>query len=236
MQGEEASSVHAFSVDPIMSQRPSTLGGIAASILDANLPAGDAPILARRKSVTRILEEAKAEEREAAAVVRAKRALGERAHHASASHDDPVLETMLRKVATRGVVAIFNAVRTAQKEQPAADIEFDGRGRAKRRRAGDPDPSLPSGAVAAAAQSRESFLDVLRRGSSASSAAMAAPKQRAPVETAGSANAGGAGFLRDDFLLGRKRAKDWDRDENEDEEDIVDDARGADDDDDDDDE
>ena len=99
-----------------------SLGDVASSILDAALTSNDAavPILARRRGPEKRIAEAKAEEREAAAVHRAKRALSGQSHQTlrgPASHD-PVLEKMLKKTATNGVVALFNAVRSAQKDDP----------------------------------------------------------------------------------------------------------------------
>ena len=94
-----------------------SLGDVAGSILDAQLPAG-APILARRRGPEKRLAEAKAEEEEAKAVAQAKKALKSQAHRAlrSTAATDPVLETMLRKTATQGVVSLFNAVRAAQQD------------------------------------------------------------------------------------------------------------------------
>ena len=101
-----------------------SLGDVAGSILDATLPVGElgAPILSRRKGPERKLAEAKAEEKAQMQVARAKRALSEQPHKAlKASQQltttDLVLETSLRKIATKGVVALFNAVRTAQKDK-----------------------------------------------------------------------------------------------------------------------
>lgn len=97
-----------------------SLGDVASSILDAKLPDGIGPILARRQSLERKIAEVHEEEREQAEVARAKRALRSQAHLTLRSSEvttDLVLETMLKKVATKGVVALFNAVRTAQRDQ-----------------------------------------------------------------------------------------------------------------------
>ena len=99
-----------------------SLGDVAGSILDATLPIGGAPILSRRKGPERKIAEEKAEEKAKLALARAKRALHEQPHRVikKSSHvaNNAMLEMQLRKVATKGVVALFNAVRTAQKEQP----------------------------------------------------------------------------------------------------------------------
>ena len=93
---------------------------------------------------------------------------------------------------------------------------------AKRRRdAADQAPasSVQGGASreAAADLSKDSFLDILRRGSSG-----AAKTER------GSGAAPGASFMRDDFMLGRHKAKDGGTDVAEDEVNFVEDAHGAD--------
>lgn len=223
--------------------RPTSFGDIASSILDASLPAGP-PILARRRGPEKRLAEAKAEEREAAAVQRAKRALGEQPHRdlrKPESASDPVLETNMRKIATRGVVQLFNAVRAAQRTD-------DDDGSAKPAKRGRREPKQGTGSRDAAADqpggapadlSKDSFLDILRRGTAAPQPANGRGRASAEVAPAaatnGAAGATGAGFLRDDFMIGRHRAKDWEREEEAEEEDgFVDGgAQGADDDDDD---
>jgi hypothetical protein len=213
-----------------------SLSDVASSILDAPLPEG-VPILARRKGPARRIAEAKAEEREQGAVSKAKRALIEQPHQplrgtAAVVANNAVLETQLRKIATRGVVQLFNAVRAAQKDDQ--DDEPNGR-KAKRARLrngeardGAADAQQQSGRGAPANLSRDSFLDILRRGTGA------APTPREKTSASGRAandagGASGASFLRDDFMLGRSRAKDWDRGMDEDElEGYADDAHGAD--------
>ena len=219
-----------------------SLGDVAASILDASLPGGDAPILARRKGPERRIAEAKAEEREQSAVSRAKRALAEQPHQAlrktaNVQSTDLVLETSLRKIATRGVVQLFNAVRTAQKTDDGEDgVSKKKAKREKREEERAASRAEASAGGAAANLSKDSFLDILRRGNAPPSkgrqGASAAP-------AGGSGDASGASFLRDDYMLGKNRAKDWEREEDDDDEtgyELAHGARGADDDDDDDDE
>ena len=204
-----------------------SLGDVAASILDASLPDGP-PILARRRGPERRLAEARAEEREQAVVAKAKRSLSEQPHRALKSASapaDPVLETSLRKIATRGVVQLFNAVRTAQKDDP--EEEAGGR-KAKRQRRAAPGEGAAGSGGAAADLSKDSFLDILRRGTGPSSRASGASAGRTAPSGEGAA-AAGASFLRDDFMLGRNRAKDWEREADEEEEEEDEGARGADD-------
>ena len=209
-----------------MSSARVSLADVATSILDASLPSGP-PILARRRGPERRIAEAKAEERELVAIQKAKRALAEQPHHdlrRSQAQSDPVLEKQLRKIATRGVVQLFNAVRTAQR-----DDTDDGGRKAKRSRkesqAAREGETTGQANGAAADLSRDSFLDILRRGTGAAPANTRSSKSS---DSAPSAN--GASFLRDDFMLGRNRARDWEREAAEEEEDgFVDEgAQGAD--------
>ena len=107
------------------------LGAAAAAILDGKLPAEAKPILARRKAIEQGLADAKRQEREDQEFARAKKALTAQSHQKlrttaasaqpsaagvaspSAAHD-PVLEKQLKKIATQGIVALFNAVKEAQ--------------------------------------------------------------------------------------------------------------------------
>ena len=195
-----------------------SLGDIAASILDAPLPAG-VPILARRKGPEKRLAEEKAEEKEKAALARAKKALTGTAHQQlkqMPSAINPVLETMLKKTATQGVVALFNAVRTAQKDNDISSVKSKDRKRKRSEGAASEGGSGAMGEQAQAAASKESFLDVLRRGSSG-------------AVRSGGGDKPGATFLRDDFMLGRARAKDFGRGDDEvDGGDIEQDGHGAD--------
>ena len=211
-----------------------SLGDIAGGILDAQLPEG-VPILARRRGPEKRLAEAKAEEREQLAVAHAKKALKGQAHEAlkSTSTSDLVLETMLRKTATKGVVSLFNAVRTAQKDRP--DASGGGEAQAGKRRRIAQQQGAAEGAEsggtagwgAATDMSKDSFLDILRRGTGKAGGA-------GRQATAGGSESA-ASFLRDDFMLGRQRAKDWGRAEEGDEDDEEDGVGAADIDDDDDD-
>tara|TARA_B110001452_G_scaffold60929_1_gene47605 strand:- start:1383 stop:2063 length:681 start_codon:yes stop_codon:yes gene_type:complete len=207
------------------------IGDVAANILGAALPStASAPILARRKGVERKVDEAKHEERETVALAKAKKLVAEQGHttlrvksDAPAASVDPVLETMLRKTATRGVVSLFNAVREAQKE-----VKQEGKlsKQQKRRRVGD-SAADASGAAAststpAADISKESFLDILRRGT----APPKAPRGKGDTGAAAAAAASTApSYLRDDYMIGRKsKVKHWDVDVEDDLADVDDEA------------
>ncbi|EOD10477.1 hypothetical protein EMIHUDRAFT_452681 [Emiliania huxleyi CCMP1516] len=170
-----------------------SLADVAARLLEQPLPSssGGAPILARRSSAVRQIDDAKREEREAAAISRAKRSLATQAHttlRTGADASSAVLERQLKKIATRGVVQLFNAVRAAQKEAPEAAPT-----KAKRKRR-DPGAATAPPAAAPLDLSRDSFLDILRRGTGGA-------KAGAPSSS--------AAFLRDDFMLGESKSKHW---------------------------
>ena len=85
---------------------------------------------------------------------------------------------------------LFNAVRAAQKEAPEAAPK-----KAKRQRR-DPGAATAPPAAAPLDLSRDSFLDILRRGTGGA-------KAGAPSSS--------AAFLRDDFMLGESKSKHWGR-------------------------
>ena len=192
-----------------------SLGEIASRVLDTPLSSSAVPILARKKSHERKLDEAKKEEREALAVTRAKKLMATQAHLTTrvkrgidadvSGANDPVLETTLRKIATKGVVALFNQVRSAQRNLPEKETKKKKRERPE---------AIPEGNAPPLDLSKDSFLDILRRGSG--------------KPAGGTAGTPGASFLRDDFMLGKSKAKDWERSvgEEHEEEDEEDDEEG----------
>ena len=116
-----------------MSSAKVSLGDVAAAVLDAALPETSAPpILAKKRSLERRVDEAKRQEREAVALTKAKKVVASKQHSsvrithktvAAGSADgamlvDVALEASLRRIATRGVVQLFNSVRAAQRDTP----------------------------------------------------------------------------------------------------------------------
>jgi len=205
----------------------SGLGAAASAILDGKLPADSKPILARRKGIEQGIADAKRLEREDHEFARAKKTLAAQTHQSlrptaksaavvsspTATHD-PVLEKQLKKIATQGIVALFNAVRQAQ----GVREETTKKG-AKRQRSGDGTGPAPAGGSAVEV-TKDSFLDILRRGN--------AVVPGGGRGTASSAQ-GGASFLRDDYLIGKKqRTKDFGTEVAEEEKDLEGDGDGAD--------
>uniref|UniRef100_A0A7S4ES50 RRP15-like protein n=1 Tax=Chrysotila carterae TaxID=13221 RepID=A0A7S4ES50_CHRCT len=203
-----------------------SLGDVASRLLREELPATTAaPILVKRRGYERKIDEEKAREREERTLARTKRILATQEHHTlrvkgrkagvlptaestvdvqttNAALFDPALETKLRKVATRGVVQLFNSVRAAQK----TDLESAPKKESKKRARGP--NAAADGPVNSAAPldlSKTSFLDILRRGSTSAGALVA----QTPQSASAAEGAKGASYLRDDYLLSNSKAKDW---------------------------
>lgn len=204
-----------------------SLGDVASRLLGYSLPESStaAPILAKRTSAVRKLDESKREEQEAQAVARAKKLLAMQGHltlrdkqgqMSSTDASSAVLEKSLRKIATRGVVQLFNAVRTAQKNNPEEKKAAKRQRRATGAGMDDVAHSAPLDL------SRDSFLDILRRGSQ--------PAAKPDAKRSG------ASFLQDDFMLGDNKAKHWGKPLGEEEEEGGEEDPYEDEDDDDDDE
>eukprot|EP01122_Echinamoeba_exundans_P002339 TRINITY_DN12282_c0_g1_i1.p1 TRINITY_DN12282_c0_g1~~TRINITY_DN12282_c0_g1_i1.p1 ORF type:complete len:375 (-),score=122.42 TRINITY_DN12282_c0_g1_i1:17-1102(-) len=122
-------------------------------------------------------------------------------------------EARLRKIGTKGVVKLFNAIRTAQKLD---QIETVSTKTQKKKEKGEN-------------MSKEKFLEILQRDRNISAdeaqkmltgeAPAADPvSTKVKSETAQSSSSGGSSWkvLRDDYLLGA-RMKDWDKEHSDDE-------------------
>lgn len=175
-----------------------SLAEVATKLLAAPLDKTKAtPVLARKPQAVQAVDDAIQAHKDAAKLARAKKIVAQtqsttvhvekRAVQLNPSLTDPTLEKQLRRVATKGVVQLFNAVRSAQR---AADAEPQKAKKRARATAAEPPPAASSAPLDL---SKESFFDILRRGST------------------DAAKPGGAPFLRDDFLPSKSRAKDWGR-------------------------
>ena len=175
----------------------SSLGDVARRVLAAPVDGG--PVLAKRSSITQAIDQELKNQKEETAIAHAKKVL---AAQQSLTHrlakrpqkskvqPDLVLETNLRKIATKGVVQLFNAVRAAQR---SADVE-PAKKKAKMR--GKTDDEASKSSVRASAPldlSRETFFDILRRGNT----------------TGGNTEPASAPFLRDDYVFSKSKAKHW---------------------------
>jgi hypothetical protein len=135
--------------------------------VEAAVPAATGPILLRRKAVERNIEEEQID-RKARLILKAQiRANQEAIHIKDATrHEGLNYERSLRKLATRGVVQLFNAIRTSQQHK----VEEDAKVKAKKaREARLAIPRIPSAALVSDSSSTTpaiSYLDFLKQKSS----------------------------------------------------------------------
>lgn len=192
---------------------PVSRGGMAdafSRILSQRLPeaCADAPVLAKRK--TKQMKEAEAERAEVKRLRLeriARRKVKEVGMH-TPDHRDIEYERSLRRVATRGVVALFNAI--AQHQHTSAAEE------------GSAAAGLQPAKTARDIKqlSKDNFLQMLKAPKGGAAAGSGASAEAQPVSSAAgsggsTATKGASAWLRDDFMtMGRgKSIKDWDRHE-----------------------
>jgi len=190
---------------------PTEGGGMADAfmrILGQKLPEekAGAPVLAKR--TTKMMKEAEAEKIAAKAARVAQttnRAFKETGLH-EPSHLDIEVERSLRRVATRGVVALFNAI--TQHQHASAEAAAGG---------------AAGGAGKSTARdvkqlSKDNFLQMLKTKGGAAVGTAAGAGAGAGGEGGGAGSVGGASaWLRDDFMTGGrgKSIKDWERHEHQ---------------------
>lgn len=177
------------------------LAGVLAEPLEG--PA-ERPILAKRKRVELRLAQQRRKLSEESALQRVKKErkrrghvpLGARAARVTELGDayDVSIDVLMRQIATRGVVRLFNAVQQAQ--GGALGLGFAG-GAVGVPGGGGRGDSAQRGEATGNGLSKDAFLDLLKK---------------APVRTAGGSP--GAAYLQDDFEFGgsgKRRMKDWGR-------------------------
>lgn len=149
-------------------------------------------LCAHKQLVTKKLEEAITERKAKSKSKREKQALREKGHTIMAIY--PVAKDReLIKLATKGVVKLFNAVSKAQSVQEAAKT------------------SKESEVKEVAKRSKSTFLALLQGGNGAVSQTLNM-QQRLPDSNKEGAIEDQPGWsaLRDSFMLGKSRLKDWD--------------------------
>lgn len=161
---------------------------------------GPAAVLAASKSVLKRSREDGESSAKAAGARKARAELLRKRGHAPvpARGEDPeqdAREKALSRLATRGVVALFNAVSTAQRR--AREAEFAG-----------------AKAATATAAGKAGFLAALRGSAVAAAVAPHAGSSNAPPPSAKGWDVLSPGY---DTLAGGKKMKDWDRRREEDE-------------------
>ncbi|KAL3689405.1 hypothetical protein R1sor_015714 [Riccia sorocarpa] len=168
----------------------SAFGRAFSSIMNKKVPKSElteslGPVLAERKQLlVKKLEEEENERKKKTDVKRKKREEKERGHVIPQTYTD-AKEKALIKLATTGVVRLFNAVSKAQKVQADADI------------------SSSRAAKATWKQSKQVFMSQLRAGSREEKVPIGGPEMTEEEP--------GWAALKDDFMLGSAKMKDWDK-------------------------
>lgn len=168
-----------------------------AKILGKKTPESRTSILVKNKELDKMKEKEKKEQLERKKQVDKKRVWEMMAREKPDVVKDRETEKALQRIATRGVVQLFNAVR---KHQKTIDIKLKEVGGSERKKA----KFLSS-------VSKKDFIDVLRRtegGSGASS------KTEDTAAAAAAEDQSSWKVLSDDFMMGATM-KDWDKEEDD---------------------
>ncbi|KAI8911397.1 Rrp15p-domain-containing protein [Powellomyces hirtus] len=194
-EGEEEEGTAADGgVDPSKT-KASKLASAIGKILSGELGGKDAnrPILAKQKHLERAIDNEKLEAK-ARKVISAEKKQKAEVGHAKLDHTTTDYEKKLRKVATRGVVKLFNAIRVAQKA--AEEVKSEG---------------ILKNRDAAPILSKNTFLDMIKPPTgSEDKSDTKSTAQPAAVE-AGS----GPSWAKEDFMM--KAPKHWDEEDDDEE-------------------
>ncbi|KAI9209775.1 Rrp15p-domain-containing protein [Polychytrium aggregatum] len=175
----------------------SKLASAIGRILSKKLSKGDIdrPILAQKKEIERAIDEEKLESKATRTISVQKKAELERGHVVP-DHTTTDYEKKLRKLATKGVVQLFNAIRAAQK---SADEVSTG---------------VQKNNQAVPVVSKSSFLDMIKRPQkSASGSTDETPKQSQPDASKKDTPGGGVAWTKSDYML--QAPKHWDESDGE---------------------
>ncbi|KAM6936532.1 RRP15-like protein [Lycodopsis pacificus] len=175
-----------------------------AKILGKKTPESRTSILVKNKELDKMKERERQEQLERRKQVDKKRAWEMMCREKADVVKDRDTERALQRVATRGVVQLFNAVR---KHQKTIDIKVKEVGGSERKKA----KFLSS-------VSKKDFIDVLRR-TEGGSAASSRTEDTAAVAAAAEERSSWS-VLSDDFMMGATM-KDWDKDSDREEDDTV---------------
>lgn len=178
-------------------------GKSLATVIDGALAedlGDDIPVLAKRKRVEKRLEESQRKLAIAAAEMRTRRLqkrrghvpLGARAVTGAGDGHDAVLESLMRQIATRGVVSLFNAVGEAQRRAQRED----------KKAAGDRTAGL----------SKDAFLTMLKQGTARGAAKQHVQPRAAFLRDDYDVEGDGEAQEDDDLLAG-DADDDWDDDD-----------------------
>ncbi|XP_065102469.2 RRP15-like protein [Paramisgurnus dabryanus] len=168
-----------------------------AKILDKKTPESKPSILLKNKELDKIKEKEKKELLEKKKKIDKKRAWENMCREKPDVVRDRDQERALQRIATRGVVQLFNAVKKHQKNMDEKVKDAGGSVRKK--------------AKIISSVSKKDFIDVLRAADGAHN-----PAIKKETETAVEVKAGKPSWsvLRDDFMMGASM-KDWDKESDE---------------------
>ncbi|KAJ3161310.1 hypothetical protein HDU86_007092 [Geranomyces michiganensis] len=190
--------------------KESKLASAIGKILAGALGAKDAtrPILAKQKHLEQAINNEKLEDK-ARRIITAEKKKKVEIGHVVPDHTTTDYEKKLRKVATRGVVKLFNAIRVAQRT--AEEVKSDG---------------VLKNRDTAPVISKNTFLDMIKPKTAGDDAAApgvsAAAKPVASLADAKSkpaAAGSGPSWAKEDYMM--KAPKHWDEEDDEEEADVV---------------
>mmetsp|Transcript_21130 Transcript_21130/g.30549 ORF Transcript_21130/g.30549 Transcript_21130/m.30549 type:complete len:280 (-) Transcript_21130:81-920(-) len=187
------------------------MADMMAKILHQQVPGKKIPVLAKRK--TAIMKELEEEfaDRDRLKRLRAQRKLAREKHIVIPDVSTADYERQLRKVATRGVVALFNAITKSKRQESEKQDEFSSNPTAKKSKTKD-----------VMELSRSNFLSLLKADTTSNK--NGGNQQSGETEdsrddkTTTEAKSSSWAALKDDYLTDKKLAlKDWDQDESDEE-------------------
>ncbi|XP_056142682.1 RRP15-like protein [Lampris incognitus] len=169
-----------------------------AKVLGKKTPESQPTILLKNKQLDKIKQKEKQEQQERKNQVDKKRTWEMMCREKPDVVRDRESERNLQRIATRGVVQLFNAVRKHQKTMDEKVKEVGGSERKK--------------AKILSTVSKKDFIDVLRRSEAGADVVMKRGKQTA----AGAEDKPAWSVLQEDFMMGASM-KDWDKESEEEE-------------------
>ncbi|KAG5176478.1 Rrp15p-domain-containing protein [Tribonema minus] len=185
------------------------MGDVMARILGQQIAGSSAPVLAKRK--TKAMKEM-AEEAERKATLVAKRAERRAARAQQLVVPDVTSqdrERQLKKIATRGVVALFNAISQQQQRLRAAEGDDAAAAAAAASKKPGKRGRKDGAAAAVKTMSKAAFAGMMK-GDDAN------PRGGGAGGVKGGAAGEGWSVLQDDYMMGSKVLKDWDQESDSD--------------------
>jgi hypothetical protein len=120
-------------------------------------------------------------------------------------------ERQLRKVSTRGVIALFNAIFQAKKDAEVEEDTKKSAGGKKRSRDGWDATDAANAGPDVKKLTQEKFLEMLKNGKQSSTSARDATEKTKPGKK-GEEEGSGWAAIKDDYMIGQKISmKDWDK-------------------------